>query len=74
MKITYEELMTELKKYERPKCQLTPDQERALVDARDKYNISWVRIVEIFSEKLGYRMGRCALTDRYDKLKAKEGK
>ena len=43
--ITYEELMTELEKNKKEKIyNFTPDQERALVEARDKYNIGWIKI------------------------------
>ena len=48
-KITYEELMTELEKHSRPSYELTPEQEKALIDAREKYQVSYAKIAEVFT-------------------------
>ena len=72
MKITYEELMTELEKCKRPVYHFTPEQEKALVEARDKYNVTWEKIAMIFSEKFGYEFNHRTLFDKYKKIKRNE--
>jgi len=72
MKITYEELMTELEKVKRPMRNLTPEQEKALIEARDKYNVTWDKIAVIFSEKCGYEFNPRTLGDRYKKIKKRK--
>ena len=69
IRITYDELMSELEKYKRTSYSLTPDQKKALIDARDIYNITWDDIANIFSEKLGVNFNKRTLADVYRKIK-----
>ncbi len=69
-KITYEELMTEFEKHKVIKIyDFTPDQQQALVEARDKYNIGWDKIASIFSEKFGHEYDRRRLYEVYRRIK-----
>ena len=61
--------MTELEKVKRPARDLTPEQEKALIEARDKYNVTWEKIAQIFSEKFGYEFHHRTLFDKYRKIK-----
>ena len=69
MKITYEELMTELEKHGKSHLVLTPEQERALVDAKDKHNVTFKTIAEVFTEKYGKKYNARTLLDKYHLLK-----
>ena len=69
MKITYEELMTEFEKFKRPTYNFTIEQEKALIEARDIYNITWENIAMIFSEKLNYKFNYRTMYDIYKKIK-----
>ena len=69
MKITYEELMTEFEKCKRTVYHFTPEQEKALIEAREKYNVTWEKIALIFSEKLNYKFNHRTLYDIYKKIK-----
>ena len=69
-KITYEELMTELEKHSRPSYDLTPEQQKALLDARDKYKVSYAKIAEVFKKKYGHDFRPGTLRDKYCRLKS----
>jgi len=68
-KITYEELMTELMKYDRTHLKLTAEQEKVLIDCREKYDIPYTKIADVFTKKYGRKYDRKTLEDKYKRLK-----
>ena len=69
--ITYEELQKEWEKYRRNRITWTPELDKALLEARDKYAVTWHNVAKVFSEKLGFDIHHRTIADRYYKLKSK---
>ena len=67
-KITYEELMSEFAKHERA-FETSPEQEKAIIEARDKYNVSYAKIAEILNEKYGTNFKGALMRARYEMAK-----
>lgn len=70
--IDYDELMTELKKYERP--EFTDIMLKALVEAREKYNVPYSRIAQMFTEKFGRKFTDSQLQYYYAKFAHSPGR
>ena len=69
MKITYDELMTELKKYERASHELNEDQKKALIEAREVYKIPYSKISQVFKEMYSIDILPNTLQGMYERLK-----
>ena len=65
--ITYEELMGELKKYERRNLVWTPEMDKALIEAR-KMKVPFNKIAQVFSEKYNADFRTRTIQDRYYEL------
>ena len=67
MKITYEELMEEILKYEPSKINWTEEQEKAIIEAR-RLNIPYAKIAKVFSEKYGRKFSDTTITKKHKRL------